>query len=45
MKNVDLMLKISNHMTYESRDEKKCALCREKDREKRDEREEGKAPM
>ena len=43
MENFDLILEVSNLMTYESRDEKKDApSCREKNREKRDEREGGK---
>ena len=42
MENFDLIWEVSKLMTYESREDKKAALYREKDRKKRDEREGGK---
>ena len=42
MENFDLILKVGKLMTYESREEKRTAARREKDRKKRNEREGGK---
>ena len=39
MENFDLILDVGKLMTYESREEKNAAPCREKDRKRRDERE------